>query len=98
MDVFPGWENYVARIERAWRAKVGGEDTVVLPGDTSWGMSLEGALADFRFLEALPGRKILLKGNHDYWWSTRSKVQKEPVMANPMLVFFIAMPPGAVPS
>lgn len=74
MDVFPGWENYVARIERAWRAKVVEGDTVVLPGDTSWGMSLEGALADFQFLEALPGRKILLKGNHDYWWSTRSKV------------------------
>ena len=75
MDVFPGWEGYVDRLERNWRACVDEGDTVVLPGDTSWGMDLEAALPDFQFLEALPGRKILLKGNHDYWWNTRSKVE-----------------------
>ncbi len=57
MDVFPGWERYVGRIEENWRAKICADDTVVLPGDTSWGMSLEGALADFKFLESLPGKK-----------------------------------------
>ena len=50
------------------------QDTVLLAGDTSWGMKLEETLADFRFLEALPGRKVLLKGNHDYWWTTVSKM------------------------
>ena len=48
---------------------------MVLPGDTSWGLSLEEALADFQFLEALPGKKILLKGNHDYWWCTMKKME-----------------------
>lgn len=74
MEVFSGWSRYVERIEKNWRAKITDYDTVVLPGDTSWGMSLEGALADFQFLESLPGKKILLKGNHDYWWSTKNKV------------------------
>lgn len=76
MEVFPGWENYVERIERNWRAVVTHADTVVLPGDSSWGISLEEALEDFRFLNALPGRKILLKGNHDYWWATKAKVER----------------------
>ncbi|MCI8624001.1 MAG: serine/threonine protein phosphatase [Provencibacterium sp.] len=75
MDVFPGWENYVERIERHWRETVSGEDTVVLAGDLSWGMTLEASLPDFLFLERLPGRKLLIKGNHDYWWSTGAKMQ-----------------------
>lgn len=75
MDVFPGWEDYVERIAQNWRAVVGPKDTVVLPGDFSWGMSLEEALPDFAYLEALPGHKILLKGNHDYWWTTRRKME-----------------------
>ena len=76
MDIFPGWEGYVERIERNWRAKIREEDTVVLPGDLSWGLSFEEAHADFRFLNALPGHKILLKGNHDYWWTTRKKMEE----------------------
>ncbi len=75
MDVFPGWEGYVDRIAQNWRELVAPVDTVVLPGDFSWGMSLEEALPDFAYLEALPGRKILLKGNHDYWWTTRRKME-----------------------
>lgn len=75
MDIFSGWENYVERIERHWRETVGEEDTVVLAGDISWGMSLEGALNDLRFLERLPGKKLLVKGNHDYWWATGAKMQ-----------------------
>lgn len=74
MDVFEGWNDYVGKIERNWRAKLTGDDIMVLPGDTSWGMSLEDSLLDFQFLESLPGRKILLKGNHDYWWNTKAKV------------------------
>lgn len=74
MTVFPGWDNYVERLEQNWRGLVVPEDTVVIPGDVSWGMSLEQAKADFAFLQRLPGRKLLLKGNHDYWWCTRRKM------------------------
>lgn len=76
MDVFSGWENYVERIERHWRDTVRPGDTVVLAGDLSWGKTLEEALADFRFLEALPGNKLALKGNHDYWWSTKAAMER----------------------
>lgn len=74
MDIFSGWDNHAERIETAWRSEVRDGDTVVLPGDLSWGMNLEQALADFRFVNSLPGRKIILKGNHDYWWTTTNKM------------------------
>lgn len=74
MDIFGGWENHTEILEREWRQKISAEDTVVLVGDTSWGMTMEEALPDFQWLEALPARKILLKGNHDYWWTTMSKM------------------------
>ena len=74
MDVFPGWKDYVQRLEKNWTALVKPEDTVVVAGDISWAMRLEDAAADFAFLNGLPGQKLLLKGNHDYWWSTRSKI------------------------
>ena len=74
MDVFPGWQNYVARLEENWKRLVGDADTVVIPGDISWGMDLSEALPDLQFLDRLPGKKILLKGNHDYWWPTRAKL------------------------
>ncbi len=76
MDVFGGWQNYMQRLEENWKAVVQPEDTVVIPGDVSWGMSMEEAKADFTFLHQLPGKKILMKGNHDYWWTTRSKMDK----------------------
>lgn len=75
MDVFPGWEGYLPKLERSWRALVAPEDTVVLAGDTSWAMSLPDTRADFSFLQGLPGQKWLLKGNHDYWWTTARKMQ-----------------------
>ena len=75
MDVFEGWEDHVPRLERNWRAVVNPEDTVVLPGDVSWGMTLEKALPDFAFLHGLPGTKIIMKGNHDYWWNSRKKIE-----------------------
>lgn len=74
MTVFGGWDNYVQRLEENWRRLITPEDTVVIPGDISWGMNLEEAKADFAFLHALPGQKILLKGNHDYWWTTRRRM------------------------
>lgn len=74
MEVFPGWENYVERIAKNWQERVAPEDTVVLVGDTSWGLTLPEALPDFQFLEQLPGKKLLLKGNHDYWWNTKAKI------------------------
>lgn len=76
MDVFGGgWTGYVEKLREGFAA-VTPEDTVVLCGDLSWGMSLEEAGRDFAFLNALPGRKLLLKGNHDYWWTTASKMKK----------------------
>lgn len=77
MDVFGGrWDGYVDKLREGFRATVSQGDTVVVCGDVSWGMSLEEAKADFAFLDALPGaRKLLLKGNHDYWWTTASKMK-----------------------
>ena len=69
MDNFHGWYDYVNRIEHNWRENVAEEDTVVIPGDFSWGIDLEEALPDFRFIENLPGKKLIMKGNHDYWLS-----------------------------
>jgi len=75
MDVFGGgWEGYVEKLRLAFTT-VQPEDTVVLCGDLSWGMSLEEAREDFAFLNALPGRKLLMKGNHDYWWTTANKMR-----------------------
>ena len=76
MDVFRGWHQYVQRLEENWRRMVQEEDTVVIAGDISWAMKLEDALQDFQFLHDLPGQKILLKGNHDYWWSTRNTIDQ----------------------
>ena len=74
MDVFRGWQDYLARLEHNWRAVVGADDVVVLPGDLSWAMKLAHTEADFAFLHSLPGRKVLLKGNHDLWWETARKM------------------------
>ena len=76
MDVFGGgWRGYVDKLKEGF-AQVGEEDTEVLCGDLSWGMSLPEAREDFAFLNALPGKKICLKGNHDYWWTTASKMKQ----------------------
>lgn len=73
MDVFGGaWDGYVDKL-RAGLSVLREEDTIVLAGDISWGMSLEEAEEDFAFLNSFPGRKLILKGNHDYWWTTANK-------------------------
>lgn len=74
MDKFQGWQNYLERLEKNWRAVVSDGDTVVLCGDISWAMKLEDTKEDFAFLDGLPGRKIIIKGNHDYWWMTKKKM------------------------
>ena len=74
MDVFGGgWENYVEKIKAGF-SMLGPDDVCVLCGDTSWGMSFEESVDDFKFISELPGKKIILKGNHDYWWNTVSKM------------------------
>ncbi len=75
MKIFNGWDNYQELIEKNWQQKIKADDTVVIAGDVSWGMSLQQARPDFEFINFLPGRKIILKGNHDYWWTTKKKME-----------------------
>ena len=70
------WEGHWEKICQDWRARVTTQDVVLIPGDLSWAMQLEHALDDLHAIAALPGRKILLRGNHDYWWSSLSKMQQ----------------------
>ena len=77
MNIFgTNWENYEEKIKRDWLKKVTKEDYVILPGDFSWAMYLEETIKDFEFINQLPGKKILLKGNHDYWWTTITNMRK----------------------
>ena len=76
MDVFgEQWRDHAEKLKKGF-ACVGPEDLTVLCGDLSWAMSLEEAEEDFRFIQELPGKKLLLKGNHDYWWSTAAKAYR----------------------
>ena len=74
MDIFKGWDNYEEKIKANWTRLVTNDDTVIIPGDVSWALKLEDTLADFKFIDSLPGKKIILKGNHDLWWSTMNKL------------------------
>ena len=76
MDIFGGWEDYQERILEEWQSTVSPEDTVVIAGDISWAMTVEESVPDFKFIESLNGKKIILKGNHDFWWNTKSKIEK----------------------
>lgn len=74
MEVFGHrWADYLLRIENNWRHLITEEDTVIVPGDISWALSLDEAESDLKFLDSLPGKKILGKGNHDFWWCTMKK-------------------------
>ncbi len=75
MDIFKGWENYTEKLKKNWEAIVSPDDTVVIAGDISWAMKLSNSIKDFEFINKLPGRKIILKGNHDYWWETKTKIE-----------------------
>lgn len=74
MEVF-GWENYAEKIEANWREVIGEGDLVLLAGDISWAMRPEQALKDLEWIDRLPGTKVMIRGNHDYWWSSPSKVR-----------------------
>ncbi len=76
MDVFKGWENYTDRLKQNWQRLITPEDTVVIAGDVSWAMNLSQIYEDFKFINGLNGKKIILKGNHDYWWTTKAKMDK----------------------
>lgn len=75
MNIFRGWDDYENKLRKNWNAIVTPEDTVVIAGDISWAMDIEEALEDFRYLDSLNGTKIILKGNHDYWWATKKKIE-----------------------
>lgn len=75
MDIFKGWSNYLERLEKNWNSKITDDDTVVLLGDHSWALKLEDSYKDLEYINfKLNGKKIFVKGNHDLWWSTMSKL------------------------
>lgn len=73
MDIFKGWENYMQLLEENWKKYISPEDTIVLAGDISWAMNIKNAYDDFYWINNMPGRKIILKCNHDYWWGSEKK-------------------------
>ena len=77
MSIFGvNWKNHEEKIKEDWLSKVNEEDLVILLGDFSWAMDLKNTYLDFKYLNELPGQKLLLKGNHDYWWNTVTKMRK----------------------
>ena len=85
MDIFGAhWEGHPERIRQAWAGCVSDDDLVLIPGDISWALKIEDAREDFAFIDALPGKKVIIKGNHDYWWASLSKVRE-------------SVPPSVVP-
>ena len=76
MDVFSGWTNYTERIRANWQRLVEPDNKVVIAGDISWAMKLNDINQDFEYIQSLNGKKIIMKGNHDYWWTTKSKMDK----------------------
>lgn len=89
MDIFgERWGNYTERLKMNWQSAVKEDDFVVIPGDISWGMTLTECLTDFQFLNALNGKKLILKGNHDYFWNTATKLN-DFFIENSLLSFSI---------
>lgn len=77
MDIFgDNWTKHEEKIKKDWNEKVKEDDLVVLPGDFSWATYIEDTIPDFEYLNSLPGKKIMLKGNHDYWWTTLTNMRK----------------------
>lgn len=86
MEAFgPSWAQYTEKIEAGWKATVTADDLILIPGDISWSMTLTEALIDLRWIATLPGTKLLLRGNHDYWWSSSAKMTQ----AMPPSIHFI---------
>lgn len=77
MEIFdPAWLNHWAQISTYWQANVQAQDLVLIAGDTSWALDLDNAMPDLMRIVAMPGRKVIVRGNHDYWWATISKMSK----------------------
>ena len=77
MDPFgPQWVNFEKRVEENWKNKITADDLVLIPGDISWATHLEDALPDLEWIDSLPGTKVMIRGNHDYWWSSPTKIRK----------------------
>ena len=77
MEIFGNrWQGYTEKIQKNWKRVVADNDTVIVPGDISWALSLEDSLNDMRWIDALPGKKLIMKGNHDFWWTTLSKMKR----------------------
>ena len=77
MNIFgPNWDKYENKVEKNWNETINENDVVLLPGDFSWATYLEDTKKDFEFLNNLKGTKLLLKGNHDYWWTTLKKMKQ----------------------
>lgn len=77
MEIFGNrWQGYIEKIKNNWSRLVEDNDTVIIPGDISWALTMEDSIPDLKWIDALPGKKILMKGNHDFWWSTLSKLKK----------------------
>lgn len=77
MDIFgPAWKDHANRLGEKWKEKIAPEDLVLLPGDISWAMKLSDAMVDLNWIAALPGTKVMIKGNHDYWWGSLNQVRK----------------------
>lgn len=77
MNIFgTTWDRYMEKIEGHWKERVDKKDLVLIPGDISWAMKLEEIKIDLEWIDRLPGTKVMIKGNHDYWWSSKSKLEK----------------------
>ena len=77
MEIFGNrWRGYIEKIQKNWKRVVTDDDTVIVPGDISWALSLEDALIDMQWIDSLPGKKLIMKGNHDFWWTTLSKMKR----------------------
>ena len=97
MDVFGAhWERHFEKICEDWRARVLPEDVVLLPGDLSWAMTLEEAAQDIAAICALPGQKLLLRGNHDYWWSSLTRRRHPWLSGLPLWLRLLLQSPDCV--
>ncbi len=74
MDIFDGWDNYILKLKNNWENSIKKDDVVVIVGDVSWAINFNELYKDFKFIDGLPGIKIIIKGNHDYWFTTKTKV------------------------
>ena len=90
MDIFGArWAGSLEKIRDRWQAVVGPSDSVIIPGDISWALSLNDAIADLAFIDALPGRKYVGRGNHDYWWSSLTKMSSTAAASGITTISFL---------